>query len=395
MAGVLPTYACSAHWTGSERGDALMDAWRRWQTAKGETHVVSLVRLILGVLLFLGAARAMGELRREPFFGDVFHLPILPEALVPSKGVFTALLWGQALLALLVITGRGARAALLASAVIGIYLLLCDRLAYHNNRYALFLFCFLLAFAPCDAAFVWGRRRSPSEEPLWAQKLCQLQLAIIYLASGGSKLLDPDWRGGLVIGDRLLRSTQMAIQKGVPEELMRWLADPGVASGLSKIAIATELFLAVGLFWPRTRCFALWWGTMFHLTIEVTSKVELFGWLTLTIYALFAEPKTRERILLYDGDQFLGRLVCRLVGGLDWLARFDRRAAPVVGPDAAGARPLAGRAFAVIERDGSGATGLPAVARIARAVPLLFPFSLPLLAMGRLARREDTRLAAC
>jgi len=361
-----------------------MDGWRRWQTAVGETYVVSLVRLILGVLLFLGAARSLDELWRGPFFGDVFHLPILPEALVPSKGVFTGFLWGQALLALFVMTGRGARPALLASAIVGIYLLLCDRLAYHNNRYALFLFCFLLAFAPCDAAFVWGRRRSPSEGPLWAQKLCQLQLAIIYLASGGSKLLDADWRGGLVIGDRLVRSTQMAMQKGVPEELMRWLAAPLVASGLSKVAIASELFLAVGLFWPRTRFFALWWGTMFHLTIEVTSKVELFGWLTVAIYALFAVPKTRERILLYDREQFLGRLVCRLVGWLDWLARFDRRAAELTGPDA----PLAGRAFAVIERDGSGATGLVAVARIARAVPLLFPFSLPLLAMGQLAHYQ-------
>jgi hypothetical protein len=318
---------------------------------------------------------------------------MVPEALVPSKEVFAALAAGQALLALLVISGRGARAALLASAVIGIYLLLCDRLAYHNNRYALLLFSFLLAFAPCDAAFVWGRRRSTGEEPLWAQKLCQLQLAIIYLASGGSKLLDPDWRGGLVIGDRLVSSIQMAMQKGVPEELMHWLADPIVASGLSKMAIASELFLAVGLFWPRTRFFALWWGTMFHLTIEVTSKVELFGWLTLTMYALFAVPKTRERILVYDREQFIGRLVFRVVGWLDWLARFDRRAAE--GPDAFGSRRVGSRAFAVIDRDGSSATGLLAVARIARAVPLLFPVSLPLLALGQLAHREDTRLAAC
>src|SRR6185369_6945423 len=107
--------------------------------------------------------------------------------------------------------------------------------------------------------------------PLFAQRLAQLQMAIIYIASGGSKLLDADWRSGRVIGDRLARSLSLAVSKGVPPEVMAVLSDPGVASALSKLAIGTELFLAVALFVPRARFFALWWGVMFHLTIEVTS----------------------------------------------------------------------------------------------------------------------------
>jgi hypothetical protein len=359
-----------------------MTLFRRWLTETGETYVVSLVRLLLGILLLVNAARELTELNAGPFFGDVFHLPMLPEALLPSKAMFTALVFSQAILAAVVISGRFAREALLGSAAIGIYLLLCDRLAYHNNRYALFLFSFLVAFAPCDDAFVLGRRSPPgrSTGPLWAQRLAQAQLAIVYLASGGSKLVDPDWRGGLVIGDRLLKSTQSAIEKGVPEALMRGLSDPAVASVLSKIAIASELSLAVALFLPRTRVFALWWGTMFHFTIEVTSQVELFGWLTLTIYALFAVPKTRERVLVYDPHRALGRAVARVVHWLDWLARFERRA------DAA---PLSGRAFAVVDRDGTTGTGLYAVALIARATPVLFPLSIPLLAVGHVSARPE------
>jgi hypothetical protein len=360
-----------------------MNAWlRKWPTEVGDAYLVSLVRAIVGVLLLLSALREVGDFSTEGFFGDVFHLPIVPEGLVPSRGVFVGLVVLECALAAMVVLGRGARPALLASAFIGTFLLLCDRIRYHNNRYALFLFAFLLAFAPCDRAFVLGRRVSVDRQgPLFAQRLAQVQLSIIYIASGGSKLLDPDWRSGLVIGDRLARSTALAISKGVPVELMRWLSEPSVSSALSKLAIATELVLAFALFFPRTRFVALWWGVMFHLTIEVTSKVELFGWLSLSIYALFARPALYERTLLYDDTRASGRWVGRAVRALDWLARFDVRRQEGGG---------AGPAFVVALRDGSSASGIVGLAWIARAIPLLFPLSLPLFVVS--ATRRGPRL---
>jgi hypothetical protein len=363
---------------------------RRWQTETGDAYVVSLVRAVLGVLLALSSLRELAELRTGAYFGDVFHMPIVPESLVPGRGLFTAIAVAELGLAVLVTMGRLARPALLASALLGIYLLLCDRLSYHNNRYALFLFSFLLAFAPCDRAFVVGalRRdtddpgRSPAGEartgPLWAQRLAQLQLAIIYIGSGGSKLLDPDWRGGLVLGDRLARSAQMAAARGVPPELMRVLGDPSVASTISKVAIGTELFLAIALFVPRTRFFALWWGLMFHVTIEITSQVELFGWLSVTIYALFAVPRLRERKLLFDPRSKLASGLAWVVRRLDWLARFEVRAE-------GGERGTA--AFVVLGRDGAASSGLGAVAGIARAIPAFFALSVPLFVLEKLAGR--------
>jgi hypothetical protein len=362
--------------------------FRRWQTETGDGYVASLVRTIFGVLLALSALREVGDLRSGVYFGDVFHLPIVPESLVPSRGAFTVIVVVELALALLVVAGWFARPLLLLSAILGIYLLLCDRLSYHNNRYALFLFSFLVAFAPCDCAFVLGRPRAAPVDrvgPLWAQRLAQLQLAIIYVGSGGSKLLDPDWRDGLVIGDRLRRSVEMAISQGVPPELMHVLSQPAVASVVSKVAIFTELFLAIALFLPKTRFFALWWGVMFHATIEVTSRVELFGWLSITVYALFARPEVRERSLVYDPSSGFGSWLARVVGWLDWLDRFDTH--PQNGL-------RAGASFVVTERDGSSASGLLGVARIARAVPLLFPLSVPLLVLAKLVTRRDETPAA-
>jgi len=364
---------------------------RGFLVEEDDTYVVSLVRAMLGLFLLFSAFREASRLSRDNYFGDVFHIPLVPDALVPGRGVFTVLLLAQVVLAVLVAIGRFARPSLLATAVIGLYLLGCDRLSYHNNRYALFLFSLLVAFSPCDRAFVWGRPAKAAEErkgPLWAARLAQLQMAIIYLASGGSKLADEDWRDGRVIGDRLLRSTSLAVAQGVPPVVMEMLAHPMLSSSLAKLAILTELFLAIALFVRRTRAFALWWGVMFHLTIEVTSRVELFTWLSLAIYALFAVPTVGERAILYEPGHRWGERVARMVQRADWLLRFEVRS------DAAAA---AGHGFVVVERDGSRAAGLLGWARIARAIPLLFPLSVPLWVIARVVSRpaEDARAAAC
>jgi len=93
--------------------------------------------------------------------------------------------------------------------------------------------------------------------------MAQLQLSLVYLASGGSKLFDDDWRGGLVIGDRFARYGYQALERGVPRSIVELLSQPASTSALSKLAIATELFLAVALWSSRTRVFALWWGRGF------------------------------------------------------------------------------------------------------------------------------------
>jgi hypothetical protein len=364
---------------------------RRWLSEEGDTYVLSLVRAIWGGFLLFSAVREAARLFRGPHFADVFHVPLVPEALVPGRALWVALVAAQIVLALLIASGRWARPALLVTALIGMYLLGADRLSYHNNRYALLLVAFLLAFSPCDSAFVVGKpalAANMRRGPLFFARLAQVQMSIIYLASGGSKLLDPDWRGGLVLGDRLVRATSIAVAKGVPATLMAVLSDPSFASALAKLAIGTELVLAVALFVPRTRSFALWWGVMFHLTIEVTSKVELFTWFSLVLYALFAVPALHERAFLYDPARRPDRLVLGMIRRLDWLARFETRADPV----AAGH----GR-FMMVDRDGTRASGLRGATLLARGIPLFFPLFVPLWVLARVLspRTDDTRHAAC
>ncbi len=367
-------------------GDLLGRARKRlraWQIEGGDTHVLAVARILFGLLLFWQALDAARALHDSRYFGDVFHMPMIPEALVPSRTVYVGILAAQMLCAALVVVGHQARPALLFSALSVVYVLLCDRLHYHHNRYALACYAFLLAFSPCDRTLVLGQ--TPEEEdrfgPLWAQRLAQLQVSIIYLASGGSKLLDADWRHGLVLLDRLTRYGYIALDKGVPQRVVAAFQQPLVASGLAKAAIATELLLAVGLWVPRLRAPLLWWGVMFHLTIQVTSQVELFTWTTLVAYALFATPDRRARKLRFDPSRRVWKWLARGIKALDWLSRYELKAWE---PDR-----LRARSLVVVRRDGSIATGLRAAAMVARTTPLLFPLWGPLALVAAFTKRGD------
>ncbi len=359
---------------------------RRWRDETGDTYVLGVVRVSLGMLLFWNALRASRELKAG-YFGDFFHWPILPESLVPSRDVYVVIVAAQALLSAMVVAGHRARRALFMSSLLGLYILLCDRLQYHNNRAALFFYSLLLSLSPCDRSLSVDSYLGPSAGPLWAARLAQVQVCVIYVASGGSKLLDPDWRSGRVLLERFVLFGGQALDQGVPVGVLRWATQPSVAMAFSKLAIATELLLAVGLWSKHGRVVALWWGVWFHLVIEVTSGVEGFTWLTLAMYALFCSPEVRTRKLRYDRSRWRGRIIALTVLVFDWLSRFDVKP---WAPDTLGR----GHAVVVIRRDGTPATGIRALAALARCVPVLFPLWAPLALIASFTESGDLEAEA-
>jgi vitamin K-dependent gamma-carboxylase-like protein len=365
----------------------MLDAFRRWRDEIGDTYVLGAVRVVLGLLLFSNALRAAHELQAG-YFGDSFHWPILPEALVASRTIYTLVVAAQVVLSALVVAGHRARPALMASALLGGYVLLCDRLEYHHNRYALFCYSLLLSLSPCDRSFyVASTLPGTRAGPLWAARLAQLQVSLIYVASGGSKLLDPDWRSGRVLLERFLLFGTPSLEHRIPSAWIEWATQPEAMSAVAKLAIATELLLSVGLWSRHLRVVALWWGVWFHIAIEATSRVEGFTWVTLAMYALFSTPDARARKVYYDVSRVRGRLLAKLVRVLDWLARFDVKP---WAPD--GIRR--GHTVVVIRRDGTHATGVRALTMLARCLPLLFPFWAPLAIIAGFTKGGDTSAGA-
>ncbi|HEY1536682.1 MAG TPA: hypothetical protein VGF76_21825, partial [Polyangiaceae bacterium] len=149
-----------------------------------DAYLLGLLRLLLSVLLFLNGSRLILELWRGGYFGDFFHIPMVPEAWLPSATGYAILLGVQALSAVLAFLGLWPREALLIASSVGLFVLTLDRLQYHNNRYALLLLGFLLAFTPCDRACLIARKPHTLPEaervaPTFTRRLFQSQVSLV------------------------------------------------------------------------------------------------------------------------------------------------------------------------------------------------------------------------
>jgi len=343
--------------------------------------VLGPVRAVLGILLGWHALVAAEEVGRLGYFGDVFHMPMVPDALVPSPRLYALVVAARVCLAVMITIGIWSRPALALSASLGVWMLLCDRLQFHHNRYSLFCYAFLLSLTPCDRTWRATDALEPPAGPFWGVRLAQLQVSILYLASGGSKLLDPDWRSGLVLADRIARHAHLAVAAGVPRGVVDTLARPDVASALAKLAIMTELVVCVALWLKATRVVALWWGLWFHVIIHFTAQVETFTFLQLAMYGVFVTPDAHVRKLYYDPTRAWGKVPGVLVPLFDWFGRFEVKAWE---PDRE-----RGHAVVVVRRDGGRVTGIRAFAMLTRCLPVLFPLWAPVALVASFTRQGD------
>lgn len=364
-----------------------MIAWlRSFRDEIADGYVLGPVRAAIGVLLLWHALAAAEDLAKLGYFGDMYHAPMISEAFVPSHRLYALVLAARVCLAVMVTIGVWARPALATSALLGLWILLCDRNQFHHNRYSLYCYAFLLAFTPCNRSWraVEPAVPEPRRGPFWAVRLAAVQVSLVYLASGGSKLLDRDWRDGIVLADRVARHVHVAVAAGVPQRVVEWFARADVASALAKLAITTELLVCVALWLRPLRVVAIWWALWFHLVIQLTANVETFTLMQLAVFGLFVTPDYRARKLRFDPSRFWGKVSAALVPVLDWFARFELLPWE---PD-----NQRGHSVVVELRDGGRVTGIRAFAMIARCLPLLFPIWAPVALVASFTKQGDATL---
>jgi hypothetical protein len=365
-----------------------------------DAYLLGLMRVLFGVLLCFQVWARFDELDYFGYFGSFFHLALVPEAWVPSLGTYHVLLALEAFGAALAVVGWFGREGLFVGSSIGIFLMLCDRLQYHNNRFALLLFCLLVAVAPSDRSFLLYRGRAHAlpvasrSAPSLPRMLIKFQVSLLYLSSGGGKALDPDWRSGQTMLLRFQRGFEEAAHAGAasPRFIVDFFTSHAIASLGSKLAISLELGLAFALWFRRTRVFALWGGAVFHLLIQASASVELFSFLMGAAYIAFVTPEVRERTLLVDSKHALGRTLKTLVPLFDWFARFQIEE---LSPAEAGSASVvvvgrgggAGRTGRGDGRDEARGRAVPAA--LARALPAFF-VAWPLLALFARGRASAT-----
>lgn len=179
----------------------------------------------------------------------------------------------------------------------------------HHHSHAILLACWLLALTPCGASYSvdrWltvraarqiGKPPEPERGPLWGQRLLCLLVSTIYVWSAIDKL-SPAFLSGARLEQIYLHYYATALPESaifhVAFVLLAWTT------------IALELFLAVGLWLPATRRYALAAGMSFHIGLYVLLPVSTFSALMILLYLTFLDPDSAHRLIDDLGDPAKG-----------------------------------------------------------------------------------------
>ena len=126
--------------------------------------------------------------------------------------------------------------------------------------------------------------------PAWTLWLLRFACATVYFASGFSKLIDPEWFGGTVTWGRVVLGEDDLRASVLPDPIVDVIVDRTFHSFAARAIVLTELFIATGLWWRRTRPWAVAVAIVFHVMIEISSNVQLFSWLAIAVLVVWIDP---------------------------------------------------------------------------------------------------------
>jgi Vitamin K-dependent gamma-carboxylase len=155
-----------------------------------------------------------------------------------------------------------------------------------------------LIFAPAGAALSIDRlirirrgRESGGVQPCspWAQRMIQLQLSLLYLATFLLKMKGTAWLGGTA----LYYLYHLDELKRFP--LPSWFFHPALLTLGSWGALLLEFSLGVLIWVKELRYILLALGVLFHLWLEYSLSIPMFQWDILSAYVLFVYPDDWNR----------------------------------------------------------------------------------------------------
>jgi hypothetical protein len=327
-------------------------------------RALALLRVLAGPAVLLHLRPYLADALDGRIYRDAFYEPYATWYPEVPDAVYVGLLWLAAVAAVAMSLGVLTRVATVTCFAIVAYNLFLSTTHFHNNAAYLVIVLGLLAAAPVAGT-----------GPGWPLWLLRFECAAVYGASGLSKLLDPDWFGGAVTWGRVTNARDELAAWPLPDWLVSVLTDRAFHTGAAKFIVLTELFIALGLWWRRTRYAAVWVAVVFHVSIEASAAVQVFSYLGIAVLVIWAVPSTRDRVLRIDPADDRQRRFAGAVRRLDWLARF---------------RVEPGSRLEVVDRDGATLAGGPAVAFALSRLPLTAWFALPALLLPAVRRARRT-----
>jgi predicted DCC family thiol-disulfide oxidoreductase YuxK len=252
---------------------------------------------------------------------------------------------------------------------------------------------FFLMFAPAGRALsidrlmrIWRGEEGFESQRFWpwAQRMLQIQTALVYLSAFAWKSVGTDWTNGtaLYYMTRLVqfqRFPMPALENGLLLRLMTWSAL------LAEFAVGA-------LVWVRKlRYWILLLGVCLHLSIEYAMNIPLFQWIIMAGYVTFIDPADLSRAwawvrrhfaarlgdpadVIYDGSSVRSVRLVNVLRATDIFERLkfiDRHSSEVrnAWPDLSDRQVQTGL---LIGARGSLYEGFSALAAISRLIPLLW-----------------------
>ncbi len=291
-------------WLPPLRAPGALPAWaaERWEAfffepvAPARLAVLRIVLITLQALLFTKPLADHLDLIR---FNDSFVNPeplmrlltmVVPESVVRTEGVLTAVYYGAWVPALLAVLGVVAR-PMVALYALSQWFLVLHRYSYGEKHHpeALFLLVLLLlSLTPCDRALsisAWRKRRQGrhaelnTTDGMWVLRTGMVLLSTAYFMAGLCKMVLGGfaWMKGPTLQGYML---QDAVRWDLPVGL--WLCRQSEMCTVSSVmAVGFELFFPVILFVPRLAPVFLLMGASFHTGVYITQAAPFFQFIAL------------------------------------------------------------------------------------------------------------------
>ena len=264
------------------------------------TRSIAVLRIAVGLIAFVVLRPIAADALAGRTYHDRFHEPFLDWLPHPSPPVFTVIIATGTVTALFTAAGLATRwSSATTTFALGTYLV-ASTTHLHNNRAYLFAILLGVSLAPAGRSFsldrlIASRRGDPPEETMggWPLWLLRFQCSLIYAASGISKLVDPDWFGGTVTWGRVVGDEELVRASVLPEQIQDLLLERDFHTFAAKAVVLTELFIAAGLWWRPTRWWAVAIAIVFHISIELSSDVQTFSYLAISVLVVWADPDLR------------------------------------------------------------------------------------------------------
>ena len=246
---------------------------------------LAVLRIAFGAVLLYSTLRFLAKgWVREFYIAPHFHFTFYGFDWVrplPAAGMYSVF-WLMAVAALFITAGFLYRAAVSLFLVCFVYVELLDKTYYLNHYYFVSLFVFLLLLVPANRYWsvdVWLRPvLKATLVPAWTIDIFRVQLLVVYLFAGLSKLT-VDW---------LFHA----------EPLRIWLPAQGLPMWMAYVfSWCGALFdLSIGflLWWRRTRVIAYVFVVIFHIVTVLLFKIGVFPYVMIAATLVFFEWGTLE-----------------------------------------------------------------------------------------------------